>query len=334
MRPRVLQAVWIVTALVFVLLLMFEFAKWRSLSVELARAESERQRLTTEIRLKEQQLVAEMRKQSGFLQEMRWSSEGSDPAAFLTRMADLAREKRMTIQAIGPVERRNSPQFNKSWHSVQVQAPYREVRELAARVEQEKGILEEFRLEPAPQPSTLPPGAPRPPDEVRARFKLTSLELSPEAKLIINRTLAASGQSGLGSALSLPVPTASAPVSPAGRDPFAFVASAPPPRPTGSTGADGSEGPLTPVDVKGIVSFPDGFLAIVNNQIVKVGDTVTGYRVEKITERSVTLRQPGGNARTVNLPDLAPLQPAPTQPAPAQPAPAQPAPAQPAPPGR
>ena len=43
------------------------------------------------------------------------------------------------------------------------------------------------------------------------------------------------------------------------------------------------------------MSFPDGFLAILNNQITKVGDTVGGLRVERITESSVTLSAPGTN---------------------------------------
>jgi hypothetical protein len=70
---------------------------------------------------------------------------------------------------------------------------------------------------------------------------------------------------------------------------------------------------LPEVALRGIVSFPDGFLAIVNNQIVKVGDTVTGYRVERITENSVTLSVPGAPPRTIELPELSPV-PAPSAP--------------------
>ncbi len=65
-----------------------------------------------------------------------------------------------------------------------------------------------------------------------------------------------------------------------------------------------------PLEVKGIVSFPDGFLAIVNNQIVKVGDMVSGYRVERIAENSVTLREPGVAPRTIELPNLLRTSPA------------------------
>ncbi len=67
-----------------------------------------------------------------------------------------------------------------------------------------------------------------------------------------------------------------------------------------------------PLDLKGIVNFPDGHLAIVNNQIVKVGDTVSGLRVERITENSVTVREPSG-PRTVSLPELG-APPAPAEP--------------------
>jgi len=58
------------------------------------------------------------------------------------------------------------------------------------------------------------------------------------------------------------------------------------------------------MEVKGIVSFPGGFLAIVNNQIVKVGDTVNGHRVERITDSAVVLREPDGGQRTETLPGL------------------------------
>jgi hypothetical protein len=58
------------------------------------------------------------------------------------------------------------------------------------------------------------------------------------------------------------------------------------------------------LELKGIVSFPGGYLAIVNNQIVKVGDTVSGHRVERITDNTVVFREPDGASRTVPLPDL------------------------------
>jgi hypothetical protein len=58
------------------------------------------------------------------------------------------------------------------------------------------------------------------------------------------------------------------------------------------------------MELRGIVGFPGGHLAILNNQIVKAGDSVAGHRVERITEREVTLVSPEGGTRVVPLPDI------------------------------
>jgi len=289
-------------------------SKWRSLTAQVAQAGSERRRLTEAIKDKEQQLVTEMKQSAGVLQGMQWSSEGTDPSAFLNRMADLAREKRMTVLGIGPLEKQSAAQFSKTWHTVQVQAPYREIRELATRIEQDRGILEALHLEAAPRAET--PGRRGSVDEVQARFRMTALELTPQAKSIIDRAIAAAGDAQVGSKspLALQVPASPAPGSGGGRDPFTFLMPpappAPPPgasRPGTAPGEPGVEPSLPPLpDLKGIVSFPDGYLAILNNQIVKVGDTVSGQRVERITDNSVTLSAPGSSPRTINLPELAP----------------------------
>ncbi len=334
MRPRGLVVAWVLVAVVFLVLLIFEFSKWRSVITEAARVAGERQRLSAEIDLKEQQVVTEMRRHSALLQEMLWTSVGGDPSAFLTRLAELAQEKRMKVTTIGPLERQATPQFTKSWHTIQVQAPYREVREMAARVEQEKGILEDLHLEPVPSPAGQPAGplgaGPLAANEVQARFRMTAIELSAPAKRIVERTAASSGgaaQTQPGAPLVLPVPPRVAQAAPAGRDPFFFSAPPAPPAPPrpatptspggpaapggpGVAGAPAPEKPRVPLDVKGIVSFPGGFLAIVNNQIVKVGDTVSGHRVERITESAVTLREPGASPFTIELPDLLGAAPA------------------------
>jgi len=312
-RPRALAVTWVLVAAVFLALLIFEFSKWRALSTEVARAGAERQRLTSEIQIKEGQLVSEMRKHSTLVQEMQWTASGADPSAFLTRLAELAREKRMMVMAIGPLERQSAAQFTKSWHAIQVRAPYREIRELAARVEQDRGILEDVHLEAA-RADQRPSDEPSRGDEVLARFRLTSLELSAQAKQMVERTLAASGgppKAAPAPPLALQVPTTGAPPSASGRDPFTFLTPPAPPRPP--VAGPGPEPVRADLDLKGIVSFPDGFLAIVNNQIVKVGDTVSGHRVERITENSVTLREPGAaTARTVDLPEMAPAEAPPT----------------------
>jgi len=310
--------IWIGVAAVLAIALIYEVGKWRSLSTEGARAAAERERLTKEIRLKEEEIVKEMRASAGLLQEMQWTSAGGDPSVFLTRFADLVQEKRMRINAISALERSSTAQFSKTWHTVTVVAPYREVRELATRVETEKGILEDMVMELSREPQVAGPRA-LAVEEVQARFKMTALELTPEAKKVFDRSLAASGPAPAGQtpgapSLALSVPGKAAEVPPAARDPFGF--GAPPPGARRAAPAPGAPRPGAPADagkppkpevafeVKGIVSFPGGYLAIVNNQIVKVGDSVSGHRVERITDANVVLRDSDGASRTVALPDL------------------------------
>ncbi len=311
--------VWVGVALVLGITLIYELGKWRSLATEGARVAAERERLTRAIRATEAEIVKEMRASAGLLQEMQWTSAGGDPAAFLTRLADLVQEKRMRVNSIGTLERSTTAQFSKTWHTVSVVAPYREVRELATRVESEKGILEDMVLEPVAAAPNRPPS-----DEVQARFKMTALELTPEAQKVFDRSLAAAGPG--------PPQAPGGPHARADRAVQAIRGAGRGPRPvrvrrrkagghaTGRTrtasagsGKAGAPGPGTPkppkpevaFELRGIVGFPGGQLAIINNQIVKGGDTVSGWRVERITDSNVVLRDPtDGETRTVPLPDL------------------------------
>ena len=68
--------------------------------------------------------------------------------------------------------------------------------------------------------------------------------------------------------------------------------------------------PPVPMLVKGIVKFPGGAMAIVNDQIVKVGDLVNGHRVDEIADGRVLLKEPGGAPRAATLPNFATAVPA------------------------
>jgi len=54
------------------------------------------------------------------------------------------------------------------------------------------------------------------------------------------------------------------------------------------------------------MKFPGGALAIVDDQVVKVGDVVNGRRVEQITDERIVLSEPGGGSRSILLPGFAP----------------------------
>jgi hypothetical protein len=205
---------------------------------------------------------------------------------------------------------------------------------MAARVENERGTLDNVVIEalPAQAPPPPAPGQPPPPrvsPEVQARFRVTALQLTQQARKIIEDAVKASGMTPLpqpsSTGLSLPVPSPGSEF----RDPFVFAAPVDRPRQ-----AD-SGVPRVAFDLQGIVGFPGGHLAILNNQIVKAGEKMSGYTVEHITDTGVLLRQPDGTPRKLSLPEIgaviskkqAPPPSKPSEPSPSGPAPAPPPPA-------
>ena len=318
MRHRALAIAWIALPVLFVIALAWELKWWRSLVGRGGEVRVELAGVEREIKANEAEMVREIGALADLLREMqRWSIDRGDPAAFLTGLAGLAEGARVKITAIGPLERESAPQFRKSWHKVEVIAPYEELRELAARLEREGGILEDVSLKLSKERGR--PGADKA-NEVEARFRLAAIELTPESRAILRRTLdmtrgVSRAPVETERALALPLPKDPAKPSPSLRDPFAFASAVEGPglakvarseKASATTPANGTATPkpLPPMHVKGIVSFPGGHLAIVNDQIVKVGDQVDGQRVERITDGEVVLRAPGGSPRPVRVPNF------------------------------
>jgi hypothetical protein len=323
MRHRALAIAWIALPVLFVIALAWELKWWRTLVGRSGQVRVELAGVEREIKANEAEMVREMGALAEILREMqRWSIERGDPATFLTGLGQLVEGARLKITAIGPLERETAPQFRKSWHKVEVIAPYEELRELAARLEREGGILEDVSLRPPKERGR--PGTDKA-NEVEARFRLATVELTPESKAILRRALAMS--SGVppapiepDRALALPLPQDSQKPRPSLRDPFAFAMAVEAPgavrvarteKASATTPANGSATPkpLPRIDVKGIVSFPGGYLAIVNDQIVKVGNQVDGHRVERIDDSEVVLRAPDGSPRAVRLPSITAASP-------------------------
>ncbi len=328
MRERELAILWIVLAVVFVGGLIGLLQYSRSLRTSGAQAAAEVARLGAAIEQKQKEILAEMKNNATMLQEMSWTGTAGDPVAFLSRAAELTQGSRLKVLAIGPLERQATPQFSKSWHALTVQGPFQDLVEMAARVENERGTLDNVSVEAqaaqipaAPQPGQAP--QPRVIPEVQAKFRVTALQLTQQARKIIEDAAKASGvtlgQQTPPTGLSLPVP------SPASefRDPFAF--GAPVDRPRQAEGGV----PRAVFELQGIVGFPGGHLAIVNNQIVRTGEKMAGHTIEHITDTAVLLRQPDGTPRRLSLPDIGAVaskkQPAPGKPS--EPGPTGPAPA-------
>ena len=329
MRERELVIFWIVLVVVFVGGLIGLLQYSGSLRTSGAQASAEKARLSAAIEQKQSEILAEMKTNAPMLREMSWTGTTGDPVAFLSRVAELTQGSRLKVLAVGPLEQQATPQFSKSWHAVTVQGPFQDLVAMAGRVEAERGTLDNVSVEaqatqtpPPPQPGQPPP--PRVSPEVLAKFRVTALQLTQQARKIIEDAAKASGVTLTAptppTGLALPVPTAASEF----RDPFAFGAPIDRPRQ-----AEGSV-PRAVFDLQGIVGFPGGHLAILNNQIVRAGEKMAGYTVEHITDTAVLLRQPDGTPRRLSLPDIGTVsskkQPAPpgkpSEPGPSGPAPA------------
>jgi hypothetical protein len=327
-RERELAIFWIVLVVVFVGGLIGLLQYSRTLRSSGAQAAAEVARLRAAIEQKQNETLAEMKSNATTLKEMSWTGTTGDPVAFLSRVAELTQGSRLKVLAVGPLEQQSTPQFSKSWHALTVQGPFQDLVGMAARVENERGTLDNVVIEAqTPQtPAVATPGQPPPPrptPEVQARFRVTALQLTQQARSIIEKAAKASGVAltppTSATGLSLPVPKAGSET----RDPFAFGAPVDRPRQ-----AEGSV-PRQAFDLQGIVGFPGGHLAIVNNQIVRPGEKMSGYTVEHITDTAVLLRQPDGTPRRLSLPEIGAVtskKPAPAPGKPSEPGPSGPAP--------
>jgi hypothetical protein len=328
-RERELTIVWIVLAVIFLVGLIGLVQYGRSLRGSGAQAAAEVARLKATIEQKQKEILAEMKGNATTLQEMSWAGTTGDPVAFLSRVAELTQGSRLKVLAVGPLERQATPQFSKSWHALTVQGPFQDLVELAARVEHERGTLDNVVIEAQAPPALAPPPAgqqgrtpqPRVDPEVQARFRVTALQLTQQARKIVEDAAKASGmslaQQTPPAGLALPVPS----MASAYRNPFAFAAPVDGPRQVAV--------PTAVFDLQGIVGFPGGHLAILDNQIVRTGEKVAGYTVERITDTAVLLRQPDGTSRRLLLPEIGagaskkPGAPGkPPEPGPAEPGPA------------
>ena len=303
MKGRALAGGWIVTALVFLAAIGWTVAQTISLGRLGTTADTQRAGLARELQASRQNIQAELVAKADLLKDIRWSPDRATAADVLRRLADLARGGQAKVLAIAPLEQEPAVRYRKSSHRIDMTASFSELLELATRVEREGGILEDVVLEvPQRKPGE---GAGR--DTVRAQFRLTTIEPSDDTRRIMERVLAATAKSSrsiLPVALTLPLDARAETTLLSLRDPFAFV-EAPRRRGPAIAVAPAPAAPIAPVSVKGIMKFPGGALAIVDDQVVKVGDVVNGRRVEQIVDGRIVLSEPGGDSRSILLPGFA-----------------------------
>ncbi len=304
MKGRALTVGWVGMVLVVLAALVWTVAQTISLGRLGATADVQRAGLTRELEASRQNIQAELVANADLLKDIRWSPDRATAADVLRRLADLARGGQAKVLAIAPLEQEPAARYRKSSHRIDMTASFRELLDLVTRVEREGGILEDVVLE-TPQAK---PGQETGSDGVRAQFRLTTIEPSDDTRRIMERVVAAtakSSRSPLAAALTLPLEVRAETTLLPLRDPFK-LAEAPRRRGPAIAVAPAPEPPIVPVSVKGIMKFPGGALAIVDDQVVKVGDVVNGRRVEQIVDGRIVLGEPGGGSRSILLPGFAP----------------------------
>jgi len=303
-KGRALAVGWILVVLVVLAALGWTAVQTISLGRLGATADTQRAGLARALEASRQNIQAELVANADLLKDIRWSPERATAADVLRRLADLARGGQAKVLAIAPLEQEPAARYRKSSHRIDMTASFSELFDVATRVEREGGILEDVVLE-VPQ-RTPGEGAGR--DTVRAQFRLTTIEPSDDTRRIMERVLAAtakSSRSPLAAALALPLEVRAETTLQALRDPFKFAEA---PRRTGPAITVAPARPLiAPVLVKGIMKFPGGALAIVDDRVIKVGDVVHGRRVEQIMDERIVLSEPGGGSESVPLPGFAPV---------------------------
>jgi hypothetical protein len=300
MKGRTLIVGWIATVLLVLAALVWTVTQTISLGRLRATADLQKAGLARELEASRRNIQAELVANADLLKDIRWSPDRATAADVLRRLADLAQGGQAKVLAIAPLEQEPAARYRKSSHRIDMTASFRELLDLVTRVEREGGILEDVVLE-TPQAK---PGPETGSDGVRAQFRLTTIEPSDETRRIMERVVAAGKQSSksfLAAAFTLPIEARAEAAPLSLRDPFR-LAEAPVRR--GPTLA-AAPAPA-PASVQGIMKFPGGALAIVDQQIVKVGDVVNGRRVEEIVDGRIVLSEPAGGSRSIPLTGFAP----------------------------
>jgi hypothetical protein len=298
-KGRGLAIGWAATAVIVLLVLGWAAMQTFSLARSGASAERERAALAGQLETTRQKMQAELRAKGELLKDIRWSLERPTGADVLRRLAALARDGHATVSAVAPVDKvAAAARSRESSHRIDMSASFHDIVDFATKVEREGALLEDVVIERAT-------GA------LQAQFRLTTIEPSDDARQIMRRVLAANASNApsvVPTALTLPIAVQDPPA--ALRDPFTFAEVPQSPARVPRAPLAAAPAPIilpapTPIVLKGIVQFPRGLVAIVNDQIVKVGDVVDDRRVEEITERTIVLREPTGGSRSIALPDFA-----------------------------
>jgi len=300
--------VW--TALVWIPLKSRELHREvRAVQMELQRGASTLQELRAQFKQDENRYAS-------ILQGFPWRTEGSEGAAFLARLGDVASGQSLRILAIGALQRQDTPEWTKVSRQVRLTGRFADILRLVETVEQNRGILEALKMQ-----RLQPQGGAESPQEIEAQFVLVTVELPPKVHNRLRASVAAlpagstPESAEAGGPLLPPVPARTGPIQVgAVRDPFQIRG----PSPTADTPVpDATPKPVEPDETKaappepafpvltlvGIIASPRGRVAIINNQMVREGEQIEGVLVQTIHQHAVVLKSPSAVKR-LTLPEL------------------------------
>jgi hypothetical protein len=322
MKNQGLAVGWIATVIALIAGLGWTITQTIALTRSRASTEAQRTTLVRQLEASRQRMHDELAAKVDVLRDLRWSAERPTAADILRRVAELARDGHAKVSVVAPIDKEPAVQSRESSHRIEMAASFQEIVDFASKVERDGGILEDVVFE-IPQTKA---GEESASNGLSAQFRLTTIEPSDDARQIMRRIVTASARSpkfSLASALALPIEV-QPPATSSLRDPFQFTeapvrrrepvsVSMPATPPAVALQSPGSPpAPVViPLTVKGIVKFPEGLVAIVNDKIVKVGDLVEGQRVEEISDGRVVFHEPGSGSRSIPLAGFAPMPPAP-----------------------
>lgn len=302
MRKVLWLAGWVgIPVLVFVLVWMAFIwipGTTRELRQEVQKAEAERTQRASMLQDLEAEFKQDADRYAAILRYFPWLTETSGGTAFLIRLGDVVTGLSLKVQAIGTLQRERLPQLEKVGRQIRLTGGFLDALKLVENAEQNKGILEELKIQRPPPKA----GATEAANEVEAQFHLSTVELTPDVRSRLRAFIAVLPKGSKPEAtetegpLLLPVPERAIPTQVASlRDPFmipgAVLARAAPGRTKGPQEPP-PESPFPDLTLAGIVESPRGRMAIVNNQMLREGEIIEGVLVQRIRKNEVVFKSP------------------------------------------
>jgi len=295
MKGRMLWLGW-VGLLVFVVMAVGLTLRQQGIYRQLASLVNMRKALETDYQKAEDTLKKDLTRYVKVLRRFPWLLESGSGTAFLTRLSDVASDHLLKIVGVGPLERKTIGQVERIGRRVKVSGSFSDILGVVEKVERNRGIMDGLTVKLSDQK-----GKNNGVEKLEAQFSLVTAELSTPVRKRMRSLLV----TALDSKEANGVPVVSAPQIEwnfevaALRDPFLPV------RPFEAKEKAKKVTAAIPsfpeVRLSGIVSLLNKKMAIINDQMLGVGDRFDGILVEQVTDDAVVLKSESAGKR-IRLP--------------------------------